>query len=66
MKKIIICPTCKGVGKLHIRRDVGTHKSEYEYEDKKCKECKGSGRLYQEVCISTEPFNPKNYTIEYI
>ena len=51
--KIVICKDCDGWGKNKI--DVGTHNSDYEL--RKCKTCKGTGRMVQEVSISHKPFN---------
>ncbi len=51
---IIICDKCKGTG--HLCWDEGTHKSEYKYGE--CHECKGSGRIVQEITETEEPFVP--------
>lgn len=52
--KIIICEKCKGIGRLC--HDVGTHKTEYEYEV--CSVCNGSGRMEEAVSVSLKPFEP--------
>ena len=64
-KKIVICDECDGVGKIHKCYDVGTHKSEYEYESKICEQCKGSGRMSKEVIINFEAYDPETAEIEY-
>lgn len=64
-KDIVICDKCKGVGKIHRCYDVGSHKSEYEYESKVCKQCKGSGRLCKEVIVKFKPYDPETAKIDY-
>ena len=50
---IVLCSKCEGTGQVHY--DVGTHKSEYEYEQ--CSVCEGSGRLIEtKIAPKYEPF----------
>jgi DnaJ-class molecular chaperone len=51
---IIICEKCEGHGRVY--RDIGTHKSEYEYSE--CDKCNGSGRLVEHTRVTVEPFVP--------
>jgi len=59
---IVICTECDGTGQR--RYDVGTHKSEYRYEQ--CKKCKGSGRLIETTETEYEPFTPGETKSKYI
>jgi len=64
-KEIVICTQCRGIGKIHRKYDVGSHKSEYEYESKVCEQCKGSGRMLKEIIINFESYDPETAKIEY-
>ena len=52
--EIVICKNCKGTGFVYF--DVGTHKSEYEYQT--CTVCMGSGRMELKVIEKRIPFVP--------
>lgn len=64
-EEIVICTQCRGIGKIHRCYDVGSHKSEYEYESEVCIRCKGSGRMLKETIINFKPYDPETAKIEY-
>jgi len=64
-EEIVVCTQCRGIGKIHRRYNVGSHKSEYEYESEVCIQCKGSGRMLKETIINFKPYDPKTAKIEY-
>lgn len=57
--KILLCDNCKGRGKIRYEKMVDYHKHEYNYEDKPCYSCKGSGRIVETTVIKRRPYNPE-------
>jgi len=58
-KKIIICENCEGEGLVHLSKLVDYHHGDYDEWTEKCQDCNGSGRMLEEIKITTVAYVQK-------
>lgn len=57
---VVICKPCYGSGTIIKSEMTDYHKGEYDTWREVCKQCEGSGRLFETTEVTTVPFNPLN------
>lgn len=53
-QKIILCPNCKGEGRICVDELVDYHKGIYDTECEDCFYCEGKGRVLEKTTIKYE------------
>lgn len=60
-REIILCYTCKGKGFTVKETLTDFHRREYDYENVKCRDCDGSGRLIKTITTKIKAYKQEEY-----
>jgi hypothetical protein len=63
IKKIVLCETCKGSGKIERQKIEDYHHNDYYIWDEVCGSCDGFGRVLRIIEISTLKLTLKDLSL---